>query len=166
MASKLYVVAETDVIYGSEVGDDVALSSESISNNAGRQSALHDLGARTTASSDRWRYRGYTQSQATPTVGNVLQWYLKTSDGTHPDNDDGTGDAAVSAEDKLKNLDLIDVCVVDQAAANIEYVCRGVLYDVNERHIGVVMWNEMGATTTSDAAETKFVLTPMPMELQ
>lgn len=166
MANKLYVIEESDIVFGSEVGDDVALSSESISNNAGRQSAHHDLGARSTAAADRFRWRAYTQSQATPTVGNTLDWYLKTSDGTHHDNDDGTGDIAVSAEDKLKNLSFIGSSVVDQAAANIEYVAHGTIHELNERYVAVVMWNTMGATTTSDAAETKCVLTPMPYELQ
>ena len=75
MANKLYKVDETAIVFGSEVGDDVAWSSENISDGSGRQSALYDQGAGGTARALRWMYRIYTQAQATPTVGQALRMY-------------------------------------------------------------------------------------------
>lgn len=165
MVNKLYKVDETAIIFGSEGGDTVAWSSESIANAAGRQSALYDQGAGGTARALRWMYRIYTQAQATPTMGRALRMYLKTSDGTHPDNDDGTGDLAVSAEDKLRNLIPLRSPIVDQVASDIEFVSQGVIL-IPARHFGVVMWNDMGSAVTTDVAETKAIFTPIPPELQ
>lgn len=165
MPSKVYKIDETTIVFGSEVGDDVAWSSESISDGAGRQSAFHDQGVGTTARALEWMYRIYTQAVATPTVGNVNQMYLKTSDGTHADNDDGTGDAAVSAENKLKNLRFLESPIVDEAAANVEYVSEGII-EIPHRYFGIVMWNSMGSATTTDDSETKAEFTPIPPEIQ
>jgi len=168
MPNKEYTIEETTIVFGSDTGggDDVDWSTENIANGAGRQSAQHDLGDRATARSSRYRFRFYTQLQATPTVGQSVRIYLKTSDGTHADNDDGTGDAAVSAEDKLLNLRLIGVAIVDEAAANIEIVASGIIEDLDQRYIQFVLWNASGASITNDTAETKLELTPMPREIQ
>lgn len=165
MANNIYKVDVNAYVFGSEAGDDVAWSTENIADGAGRQSAFLDLGVGTTARPRRFMWRFWTQLQATPTVGNVIYVYLKTSDGSHPDNDDGTGDAAVSAEDKLKNLDLIGILVVDEAAADVEMVAHGEI-EINERYAGVVLWNASGATITNDAAETKLSLTEVPDQIQ
>lgn len=158
MSNELYIKTGTEVVFGSEVGDDVAWSSESVSNGAGRQSALYDQGADGTARPEWWRYRIFTQAVATPTVGGINQCYLKTSDGAHPDNDDGTSDAAVSAADKLKNLTPLNSPIVDEAAADVEFAKRG-RCRIPERHFGIADWNGMGSATTADAAETKAIFT-------
>lgn len=158
MANEIYIYHGTEIVFGSEVGDDVAWSSESVANGAGRQSSFYDWGADGTARPWWCRYRIYVQAQATPTVGNLFETYLKTSDGTNPDNDDGASDAAVSAADKLKNLDPLKSPMVDEAAANVQFVRRGVVR-IPERYFGVAGWNAMGSTTTADASETKAVFT-------
>ena len=160
MPTDFYIDHGTTIVFGSEVGDDVAWSTESIGNGAGRQAALHDLGADGTARPRLYRYRFHTQAQATPTVGNYCDLRGKTSDGTHPDNDDGAGDAAVSAEDKLSNLMILTPARVDQAAANIEFVSIGTI-SLWHRYFAPVLWNAMGSAITADAAETKLHLTPV-----
>ncbi len=167
MANKLYSAQETAIVFGSEGGDDVDWSTESIADNAGRQSDTHSFAAASRA--DRFLLEFWTQFQATPVVGDTLRLYIKEygNEGTadHPTNDDGAGDAAVSAEDKLHNLKLVQLLVVDEAAANIE---MGVKVEVSilVRHFALVLWNASGAAITTDVAETKARLTPMPPELQ
>jgi len=117
-----------------------------------------------------YRFRFWTQFQATPTLGSLLRLYAKTGGSEtatpdHPDNDDGTGDIAISAEDKLRNLRQIGNVVVDQAAANIEMVISGTI-EITERHVAFAFWNASGATVTADAAETKLRLTPVLDEIQ
>ena len=165
MANLIYAKAATPIVFGSEVADDVDWSTESIANGAGRQSDQWDRGVLTTAQPTRFHYRFYSQFQATPTLGNVCRLLLKTSDGTHPDNDDGTGDLAVSSINKLNNLMELVPIVVDEAAANIEMVSQGVVY-LFARYVQAVLWNASGATITADAAETKLILTPFPDEIQ
>ena len=165
MANKVYVARETTVVFGSEVGDDVAWSTESITDTNGRQSALHDFGA--SSMSRIYEYRFHTQAQATPTLGEPCELYMKTalvSDG-HPDNDDGTGDAAVSSSDKLKNLKFLIPALCDEAAANIEFVASGIL-QLLAREVAFVFLNNLGATITTDDTETKLHLTPAPPEVQ
>ena len=168
VASKVYVIQETEILFGGNVGDDVAGSFESIATANGRQSAQHTIGARTSASSGNWRFRVTNQAQATPTLKAVCSWYLKTSmaSGAHADNDDGTADAAVSAIDKLQNLRHFARVSCDQAAANIEFATSEEIYGVNEVDIAIVMWNAFGATTTADDDENKCYLAPMPSENQ
>ncbi len=165
--SNVYKVDETSTIWGSEVGDDLALTSESVADGAGRQGAQLDLGAGGTARSPQFFGRLYGQAVATPTLKELLELHMKGGDGTHYDNDDGTGDIAVSAEDKLANLNYLPQCspAVDQAAANIEFSRGGVFFHY-ERYMLPAMFNNMGSATTADAAETKFVVTPMPMQAQ
>ena len=164
MANKLYKIDETSIIFGSE-GGETNWSTENIGDGAGRQSDLYDQGAGATARAIRWMYRIFTQAQATPTLKRALRIYLKTSDGTHPDNDDGTTDAAVSAEDKLINLTPLRSPIVDEAAADIEFVSNGTIL-IPARHFGLVLWNDMGSSITNDVTETKAIFTPIPPELQ
>lgn len=136
---------------------------DAIATASGRQGALHDFG--TGARSRRFAWRAWVQCQATPTLGALIRVYLKTSDGSHPDNDDGTGDAAVSAEDKLRNLHYIGAIVVDEAAANVEFAASGDV-EISARYVAPVFWNASGATLTTDEAEHGFQLTPVPDEVQ
>lgn len=160
MATDFYIDHGTTIVFGSEVGDDVAWSTENISNGAGRQATLYDLGADGTARPEAYRYRFHTQAQASPTAGNSCELYMKTSDGTHPDNDDGATDAAVSASNKLKNLDVLKPAICDEAAANIEFVSKGIIR-LPHRYCAPVLWNALGSAITNDAAETKLHLTPI-----
>lgn len=166
MPTAFYYKTGTPIVFGSEAGDDVDWSTESIAAAAGQQSALHDQGVDGTARPAFWRYRFYTQCQATPAVGKAIALYLKTSDGTHLDNDDGVGDLAVSSINKLLNLWPLAPAIVDEAAANIEFVSKGSVL-ILPRYFGVVLWNPSGnATITTDVSETKAVFTPYYVESQ
>jgi|SRR6185503_2475151 len=164
--SKQYAIDETTIIFGGEVGDDIAWGCAALANGAGRQSSLKDLGAGTTARSDRFHYRIKSDGwQATPAIPNTLDIHIKTSDGTTPDNDDGLTDAAVSAIDKLLNLDFIDEIVCDEAAANIPAATEGYLF-IPQRHVGFVAWNRGGSALKNSTASVKLYLTPRPLQQQ
>jgi hypothetical protein len=90
--------------------------------------------------------------------------YWKTSDGTHADNDDGTGDAAVSAIDKLRNLMVLGVIQIDENAA-VEMVASGE-FEMSSRHGAPVWWNATAQTLSTTAADFGFSLTPVPDEVQ
>lgn len=159
MANEFYIKHGSPISFGSEVGDDIAWTTESMTNGSGQQSALYDQGAEGTARPLFWQYRIVTQSQATPVVNNAFRCFLKTSDGTYPDNDDGTGDADVSTINKLLNLEPLNSPIVDEAAADIPFV-RGGMIPISPRYFGIAGWNAMGATITADDAETKAIFTP------
>ena len=139
-------------------GGDAALTLTSLASDAGRQSAEYDRG---TGDLDQlYEWRAYCQFATTPVVGETVDIYLKTSDGTHDDNDDGAADAALSAEDKLKNLHYMGSIVVDEASATPEFSASGTV-NINARYIQVVVENSTADALSSTASEHGVILTPI-----
>jgi len=146
--------------------EDVAFEVQSLASAAGRQSAQLDLGAGARSSLFEWR--AFVQFATTPVLDEVVLIYLKTSDGVHEDNDDGTTEGAVSAIDKLKNLRFIGAIKVDQATADIEMVASsgGTPIEIRARYVNVVFWNASADALTADVDENGFTLIPVPDEIQ
>ncbi len=166
MARKIFQSDETLLHFvpaAAAQAEDAAFEVQSLASDAGRQSAQHDFGV--AARSPLFKWRAFVQFATTPVIGEAVRIYVKTSEGTHPDNDDGTTEGAVSAEDKLNNLTQIGEIVVDQASANIEMVASGLLEE-RARFIQVVFWNGTVDALTSDVDENGFNLTPVPDEVQ
>lgn len=162
MANLVYVNEEAAITWRSSGGTNL-MTNTSVASGAGRQGAQHDFGVAARARTYSWR--AFVQFVATPTVGDVVRVYIKTSDLTNPDNDDGTGDIAVSAEDKLRNLQYIGSIVVDQGAADIVTVASGTI-DINARAVMPVFWNATAVALTATALEHGFDLVPVPDEIQ
>ena len=160
--SKAYLLPETALEWKNTGGDEL-LTLTSVAAGAGRQGALHDFG--TAARSPLYTWRAYVQMATTPVVGERIRIYWKTSDGTNPDNDDGTGDIAVSAEDKLLNLLHIGDIIIDEASTTPTFVASGSLY-VDHRHGGPVFWNDTADALSSTAADHGFTLVPVPLQGQ
>lgn len=165
MPNKIYIVPETAITWLASGGTNV-LTLTSLAAGAGRQGALHDFGASARAGDYTWR--AWVKFATTPVVGELLEVYWKTSDGSHPDNDDGAGDAAVSAEDKLRNLKLLGVIEVDEASATPEFAASGFLPAewAAHRHGAPVFWNRTADALSSTAGDHGFALTPVPAEVQ
>ena len=150
-----------------DTGGDHLFTGTSVASGDGRQGAQHDFGVITTAIEREYEWRAWTQLVATPGLGELIYIYWKTSDGTHPDNDHGTGDIDVLAADidKLRNLTLLGAIEVDEAAANIEFVAQGRLLQ-NQRYGQPVFWNASAAAMTATASEHGFDLTAVASEVQ
>jgi hypothetical protein len=166
MANKIYQIPETTLWFvpaTATQAEDAAFEVHNLASGAGRQSAQHDLGA--SARADRYAWRAFVQFATAPVVGEVVRIYIKRSDGTHPDNDDGTSEGAVSAEDKLKNCQHIGSIIVDEAVADVEMVASGEI-SLPHRYFQVIVWNGTADALTNDVDENGFNLTPIPMEAQ
>lgn len=161
MANKVYQPQETAVTWLASGGTE-AFTPTSLASAAGRQGAHHDFTAGSVAR--RFAWRAWLKPGATRVVGETIEVYLKTSDGTRHDNDDGTGDIAVSAADKLRNLDLIGIIQIDENAA-VEMVQHGVL-ELLHRYGAPVFWNRSANTLSSTASDFGFSMTPVPDEVQ
>lgn len=129
---------------------------------AGRQGALHDFTV--AARSDWFHWRAFLKPGATRVLKEQIRIYIKTSDGTHPDNDDGVGDIAVSTINKLDNLHHIGTLVIDEDAA-VEMVKSGD-FRLGARWAGPVFWNATANTLSATAADFGFDMTPTPLEIQ
>jgi len=161
MATKIYQHDETAKVWKAS-GGDAAFTPTSLATNTGRQGAHLDLG--TSARSRLFAWRAWIVPGATRVVGEAIRIYLKTSDGTSPDNDDGTGDIAVSSSDKLRNLRQIGAIVIDENAA-VPMVASGFI-EVVARYVAPVFWNGTANTLSATAADFGFSLTPVPDEVQ
>lgn len=162
MANKIYIHEEAEIEFKAS-GGDVTFTPQNLAAGNGRQSSRHDLG--TAARSRLYAWRAYTKCSDILNEGELIRIYLKTSDGTHEDNNDGTSDAAVSHEDKLRNLDYIGGVAWDEWAT-VPYGASG-LIELNHRYVQVVWWNGSNDDTlTNVAADHGFILTPVPPEVQ
>lgn len=162
MANLVYVNEETDITWLSSTGTNV-ITLTSLAAGAGRQGALDDFGA--AARPRRFVWRAWVLFATTPVPGERIDIYIKTSDGSHPDNDDGTGDAAVSAEDKLRNLTHIGSIIVDEASTTPEFVASGDI-QISSQWAAPVFWNATADALSSTALDHGFQLTPVPDEIQ
>lgn len=160
-ASKILQHDETPITWLASGGTET-FTPTSLGSAAGRQGALHDFG--TAARSDLFVFRAWIKPGGTRVVGQVIEVYLKTSDGTSADNADGTGDAAVSAQDKLRNLRQIGVIQIDKNAADL-MVCSGRVA-ISARYGAPVFWNATANTLSTTAGDYGFSLTPVPLEAQ
>ena len=171
MANKIYQHSETTIWFvpaAAAQAEDYAFEIQSIAAAAGRQSAHWDRG--TAARPGIFEWRAFVQFADNPVLNETVDFYLKTSGSSasataHPDNDDGTASAAVSAVDKLNNLHYLGSIVVDEALADFEMVASGTVY-ITARGINVVMWNASADALTNDVDENGFMMTPVPDESQ
>lgn len=166
MPNKVYVNPETALTLRN-TGGSAALTLTSLAANAGRQSAVLDLSA--SPRSPWYTFRPFLKFATNPVVNESLRFYVKARDsatGGKADNDDGDSDAAVSAEDKLKNLHYIGSLIVDEALSTPEFSASfGPIY-IPERYIQVVVWNATADALSATAADHGIDVIPVPVEIQ
>ena len=160
--SKAYILPEAAITWKNTGGSEL-LTLTSVAAGAGRQGALHDFG--TSARSPDFAWRAWVKFATAPVVGERVKIYWKTSDGTSPDNDDGTGDIALSAEDKLKNLMYLGAIVVDEASTAPVFVRSNEVY-LPHRWGCPVFFNDTADALSATAADHGFSLTPVPVQGQ
>lgn len=161
MANLIYVLQGTTITWRASGGTNV-FTPTSLATVAGRQGAYHDLG--TSARALRYAWRAFLKPGATRVVGQDIRIYLTTSDGTHYDNDDGTGDIALSSSDKLRNVAQIGTITIDENAA-VEMVASGFV-EIPHRWCAPIFYNASANSLSATAADFGFDLTPMPDQIQ
>jgi len=161
--SKAYLAAPETPITFLASGGTVVHTLTSLATLSGRQSAGHDFGASARAYIFEWR--AWVKMATTPVVSETIDWYYKTNDATHYDNDDGTGDAALSAADKLKNLHYIGSITIDEASSTPEFSASGVI-SIYQRYIQIVAYNSTADALSATAGDHGFELTPLSIQGQ
>lgn len=161
MANKVYVRQETALVWKASGGDEL-LTPTSLAASAGRQGAYRNLG--TAARAREYTWRAWIKPGATRVVGEIVGVFLATSDGTIYDNDDGTGDIAVSSVDKLRNLRQIGAIVIDENAA-VTMAASGTIW-IDAQHAAPVIWNYTANSLSATAGDFGFELIPVPDEVQ
>lgn len=161
MVNKVYQHDETAINWLSS-GGSAAFTPTTLGSGAGRQGAHYDFG--TSARARRFYWRAWLKPGGTRVVGQPVYIYLKTSDGTRHDNDDGTGDIALSALDKTRNLRMLGVIEIDENAA-VEMVASGEI-EISARYGAPIFYNATANALSATAADFGFSLTPVPDEIQ
>ena len=162
MANKVYNNPETPITFKAS-GGTVVFTPTSLATVAGRVSARHDLGA--AARSEWYEWRAKTKFATAPVLGEIIEIYLATSDGTIEDGNVGTADAALATGDKRKNLHLIGIIIVDKADVTEPMHASG-LCRIDARYISAAWWNATADALSATAGDHEFILTPVPPEVQ
>jgi hypothetical protein len=129
----------------------------------GRISARADLGAGAHAA--LWELRCRFSFTGTNVVGSALEVYLATSDGTNPDAEVGTADAALTA-DQRRALLFVGLLPVYQTASNTTMTVSFRNLYLPQRYVSAAMWNATGLPTETSTTKHRCVLTPMTPEMQ
>ena len=97
-------------------------------------------------------------------VGQSVDIYLSTSDGTDEDGNIGTSDAAGST-DKLNNLIYVGSVVVDTTATNTDIISSGFV-KIDANYCSVVIHNNTADALHSSTSAQHISLTPVPDQIQ
>ena len=163
MVNKVYQHDEAAIIWTDTTGTLAMTLNNLAASGNGRQGAVKDFG--TAARAGWFAWRAWFKAATAPVVDEEVRVYAKTSDGTHPDNDDGTGNIVVSSADKLKNLLQVGTIVVDEAATAVEFVKSGLIW-LPQRYFMPLLWNATADNFEATNNVSGFSLTPVPSEIQ
>ncbi len=164
MANKIYVNPEATISWSDAAADLVLdLGATGGAADGVRVGAQKDLGAAARSEWYEWRIKldGFDTA---PVVGETIDIYLSTSDGTIEDGDVGTtsADATTAA---LKNCRFIGSVVVQTTTAGDDLHASGICRIV-ARYVCPVIHNNTADKLLSTGDDHWFWLTPIPPELQ
>lgn len=164
MANKIYNLDETALLFADTAQvEDAALTLSALAAGAGRISARYDRG--TAAKTTRYRWRATIQLATAGTIGEAFDIYASTSDGTSPDGEEGTADAALSSVNKLKNLIYLGSIITDTVSTNTNITASGEI-EISERYLSIVVWNGTTDALRTDTSVHHVTLTPVAPQIQ
>ncbi len=162
MANKVYINQEAAKTW-TDTGGDYALDLGSLAADGVRVGAQCDLGAAPRA--DQYIYKFVVDGFDTaPVVGETVDLYLAYSDGTYVDGDVGTSDAAGFTAD-LPNLMYVGSASVQTTTAADNLIISG-LVNIPFRYVSPVVHNNTADALLGTSDAHKFILTPVPPEVQ
>ena len=162
MANKVYINEETAKTW-TDTGGDYTIDLGSLAADAVRVGAQGDLGAAPRSDQYSWKLviDGFDTA---PVVGETVDLYLAFSDGIYVDGDVGTSDAAGSTND-LANLLFIGAASVQTTTAADNLIISGVC-QIAQRYVSPVIHNNTADALLGTSDSHKFILTPVPPEVQ
>ncbi len=162
MPNAIYAANGSQITFKSSAGT-VTFTPTSVATGAGRISARWDRGAGSLPA--RYKWRAVTKAGAALTVGNQMEIYLSTSDGTYADGNQSTSDAAFTSTDKRMNLQPVGAVVADSTSNGEVQVASGEVV-IKDRYVSVVWWNLLGQSLSGTAGDHVFILQPVNDEVQ
>ena len=162
MPNKVYIAPEPPHVWTDTGGDDT-LDLGGLAADAVRQGDQWDMGASARSAWYEWRLviDGFDTA---PVVGETVDVYLAFSDGTNHDGDLGVTDSASSTA-TLRNLLFLGSATVQTTTAANELIVSGQV-QISSRYVTPVVHNNTTDALLSTADAHKFILTPIPHEVQ
>ena len=162
MANKVYIARETPIVWSDTAGDLVMTLNE-LATTVARIGARKDFGAGSTAEWYEWRLT--VQFDTAPVVGETVDIYLSTSDGTEEDGQEGAADADVGDNGSLKNMQLIGSLIVTTTTVDHDMTTSGICR-IATRYVSPVIHNNTADSLQATNDTGEFTLTPIPPEVQ
>jgi len=162
MANKIYINQETSKTWTDTAGD-YTMDLGSLAADAVRVGQQGDLGAAPRADMYAWKLviDGFDTA---PVVGETVDLYLSFSDGVNVDGQVGTSDAAGSTV-QLPNLLFLGAASVQTVTASDKLIISGTC-QITQRYVSPVIHNNTADALLGTADAHKFILTPVPAEVQ
>jgi hypothetical protein len=162
MANKIKLAEETAKTW-TDSGGDYAMDLGGLAADAVRVGARGDLGTSPRSRLYAWTFvvDGFDTA---PVIGEAVHLYLALSDGTYAAGNVGTADAAGST-DALPNLLYLGSAIVQTTTAGDDLVIAGTV-ELSHRYVSPVVHNATADALLSTADAHKFILQPVPDELQ
>jgi len=166
MPNKVYIAPETAVTW-TDTGGDELLDLGGLAAAAGRVGEQRDLGSASRSEWYEWRFiiDGFDTA---PVVGETIDLYFGSSDGTNGDGPvtyQDSSDSALSSVNILKNLRYAGSCVVVSTTAGDNLMASGVVR-LTSRYVAPVVHNNSADALLSTSDAHKVILTPIPPEVQ
>ena len=162
MANKQYIAPETATTWR-DTGGDLAMTLAGLVADGARVGARKDLGAASRSQWYEWRVQidGFDTA---PVVGESINIYIATSDGSIEDGNVGAIDAAVATA-ALPNLTYLRSAIVQTTTATDELQVSG-LVKIVARYVSPVIHNDTVNNMETTTPTHQFILIPIPPELQ
>ena len=162
MANKVYIARETPVVWSDTAGD-LVMTLNNLATTVARIGAQKDWGAGSTSEWYEWRLT--VEFETAPVVGETVDIYLSTTDGTEEDGQEGVADANVADNNSLKNMHYIGSLVVTSTGADHPMTASGICR-IATRYVSPVIHNNTADNLRADNDSGEFTLTPIPPEIQ
>lgn len=163
--NKIYVNPETAITFGdSAQSPSATITLANLATVTGRVSAQYDRGAGAHATCYAWRFT--SSLTGTNVVGATIDVYMATSDGTNTDGQVATTDTALASSNVLPALQRLGSLIVTQTTTNTNMTSSGDFYCTSSRYLSLVIYNATTLSMQNSTSVHKFVLTPVPLEIQ
>lgn len=162
MANKIYIARETAITFKGS-GGDVVITLNNLATGVARISAQKDNGAGSKAL--EYEVRAVMEFETVPVVGETVDLYLVTSDGTDPDGQEGTSDADVGDNGSLKNMTFIGSVIVTTATVDHQMTASFIIR-IPTRYYSIVVHNNTADNLQATANTCWVIVTPIPYEVQ
>ena len=164
-ANKIYVTPESAITFGdSAQSPSATITLANLATVTGRVSAQFDRGTGAHAACYAWRFT--SSLSGTNVVGATIDLYIATSDGTNTDGQVSTSDSALAGSNVLLALQRLGSLAVTQTTTNTNMTSSGDFFCTASRFLSLVVYNATTLSMQNSTSVHKFVLTPVPLEIQ